>query len=513
MEAPISVTLMQDAPNETVPADARRSPRVAALTRLVASFDRHAVGVCYWKSGLRLAAAMAGHSDLDLLADRADQHLVTRILLEEGWKPFPTVAQRDHPAITSFLGYDEPSGRLLHVHLHFDVMLGERLLKNYRLPFARSLLDHALPDPLHRIRVLDPADAAVLLPLRASLEQRWTDPVALRHWRATTRKFAADRVALLPQVDRGAFRRHAAMLLDSPTAALAERWMYGPAHGRGALQRHIRRALREYRTYQEPEARLRAVGRALHWLAGGLNRRSLHLPRPWHRQVPGGGRVVALLGVDGSGKTTVGAAIRSWLDGEVDVLPMYFGTGDGRPSLLLAPLKAMVPLATRLLRHKPRGASHGAVSGDAPSFAYGALLMLWSAVLAVEKRGKLRAARRAASRGLLVVTDRFPQDEIADYNDGPLLPRLPRVPRWLRRFEARSYALARQLHPDLVIKLEAPPDTLAWREPTMDPGVIRARVGALQRLAFPGAQMVRVDATQPLDGVVRAVKRAVWSLL
>jgi thymidylate kinase len=253
--------------------------------------------------------------------------------------------------------------------------------------------------------------------------------------------------------------------------------------------------------------------RAAHWLAGGLNKRYVHAPRPWGRRAPGGGCVIAMVGVDGSGKTTVTAAVRSWLGGEIDVMPIYFGTGDGRPSLLLLPLKLAVPLFTRLFARKPRGSSHGAVSGQAPGRLYAALLAVWSTVLALEKRSKLHAAHRGSARGLVVVADRYPQDENAGYNDGPLLPRLARVPQWLRRFEAGAYALARTLPPDLVIKLDAPAELLAQREPDMDRGVVRERAEALRRLSFPGARVVRVDAAQPLADVIRAVKGAIWSVL
>ena len=97
---------------------------------------------------------------------------------------------------------------------------------------------------------------------------------------------------------------------------------------------------------------------------------------------------------------------------------------------------------------------------------------------------KLRNAHRAANRGMVVITDRFPQDQILDFNDGPLLQRLRGIPRWLRTFEASAYALARELRPDLVLKLVASPELIAAREPTMDPGVIRVRTSSLERLTL-----------------------------
>ena len=490
------------------------NPVLDILSRLLGNLHRQGIRYCYWKSTRRLQAVLAGEADLDLLVAREDQHRITRTLLESGFKLFPSVAHRDHPAILSFLGYDEPSGRIVHVHLHSCLVIGERLLKNYRLPWERSVLSHAVLDPTVQIRVLDPATEAVLLMVRACIEHRVLDPITLRSWRAIKQKFESDREALAAQVDRSAFRARCAELLDDVSAELLAGLFYegGQRHQARAC-RHVRKELAAFRTYNAAEARLRSGGRALQWLAGGLNKRYLHVPRPWSRRVPGSGRVVALLGVDGSGKTTVVAAIRAWLGAEIDVMPIYFGTGDGRPSLLLLPLKLMVPLTTVLLRKKPKGSSHGSVSSRPPGLLYSALLTIWATALAVEKRGKLHAAHRGASRGMVVIADRYPQNEIADYNDGPLLPRLARVPRWLRRFEANAYALVRRLPPDLVVKLEAPPEVLAVREPSMDRLVILQRVGAVQRLTFPGARVVRVDATQPLDDVIRAVKAEIWSML
>ena len=258
---------------------------------------------------------------------------------------------------------------------------------------------------------------------------------------------------------------------------------------------------------------MRSWTRGVLWAAGGFNKRVFHAPRPWSRRTPGGGCVAAVIGVDGSGKTTVVAAIQTWLGSEVDVMPVYFGTGDGRPSLLLLPFKMMLPVANRLLRTKPKGASHGRISDRAPGPIYSLLMMVWAAAVAAEKRIKLRATHRGASRGLVVIADRYPQNEDVAYNDGPLLSRLTRAPGWLRRFEARAYRLASRLPPDLVLKLEVTPETAARREPTMDPTTTRQRIASARHLAFPGARVICVDAEQPLEDVIRSIKREIWNLL
>jgi thymidylate kinase len=220
-----------------------------------------------------------------------------------------------------------------------------------------------------------------------------------------------------------------------------------------------------------------------------------------------------MIGVDGSGKSTAVATMRSWLGAEIDTMPIYFGTGDGRPSLLLWPLKLLMPVFSRAVKTKPKGSSHGKVSDRPPGLAYSALLTVWAMVVAHEKRNKLVAARRAANRGLVVLADRYPQDEILGFNDGPLLARLAKVPSWLRRLEAGAYALTRRLPPDLVIKLKVLPETAAKREPQMGIELIRDRVASMERLVFPGARVVSVDAEQPLVDVIGKIKREIWRQL
>jgi len=491
------------------------NPILILLLMVLGDFRRQTISYCYWKSSKRIQSVLAGEGDLDLLIARHDQHRAEAILLERGFKLFPSVAMRDHPAILSYLGYDEPSGRLIHLHLHFRLVVGERLHKIYRIPWETEILEWAIPHPLLPVKILDPASEAVLLGVRACLELRRLDPVTFRGWRTTLARFAHDRKQLAETLDRGRLAGRASQLLGNDLGALLADAIYdeGLFDESARLRSAIRKHFAPYRTYNALEARLRSAARAIHWATGGLNRFYLHLPRPWSRRAPGGGCVVALIGIDGSGKTTINATIRAWLSSEVDVMPVYFGTGGGRPSLLLRPFKLLVPLLTRLLKSKPRGSSHGKVSKDAPRLLYSLLLMVWAAVVAREKRTKLLAARRGASRGLVVVTDRYPQNEIRGFNDGPLLTRLAWAPSWLRRWERSAYALAQRLPPDLVIKLIVTPETTARREPDMDPAVIEKRIEEIPRLAFSGARIVSINAEQPLADVIRAVKHEIWSML
>ena len=509
--------MKQDAPHEAdvLGRSGAENAILPLLLMVLNEFHRQNISYCCWKSSRRVHRGLTGEGDLDLLIAKEDQHRAQAILLEHGLKLFPSAACRSHPSILSFLGHDEPSGRIVHLHLHFRLVAGNNLLKNYRLPWEKAILARTIVHSMLPIRMLDPGHEAVLLIVRNCLESTWSDPIAFRDWQAVSDKFALDRRELAASVNRATLSSRAAELLGDDLADMVADAIYSePTPG---AQRRLRRRLKAHfaahRTYNAFEAGLRSLGRAVLWAAGSLNKRFCWAPRPWSRRAPGGGCVVAVIGVDGSGKSTVVAAVRAWLSQEIDVVPIYFGTGGGRPSLVLWPFKVMVPLITLFLRTKPKGASHGKISDRPPGLVYSVLLMVWATAVAIEKRIKLAAAHRGANRGLLVLTDRYPQNEILGFNEGPLMSRLTRVPIWLRRFEATAYSLAHRLPPDLVIKLVVTPETAARREPDMDPVVIRTRIADVPRLAFPGARVVSIDAEQSLIDVIRAVKREIWCLL
>jgi len=488
------------------------APKSWVLEEVLTQFERQNISYCYWKSSLRIQSALRGGSDVDLLVALKDMHRMELILLKQDFKRVTTLASSDHGAITSFLGFDDATGRLIHLHVHFRLMLGEPLLKNYHAPWEQELLARAVFHPSLPIRMLDPVSEALLLTVRMSLELSGFDPVALRQREATLRKFELDREELSERINPEDLRELAARLLGEDAAGVPGEILFDSGSANSA-KRRLKKNLSPFRTYNSLEIRVRSLSRAFSWAAGHLNKRILHLPRPWSRRAPGGGRVISIIGVDGSGKSTAVSTIKTWLGDEIDVMPIYLGTGNGRASLLLLPLKLIVLLATKLIGPRPKETPDGKASARHRGPLYTILMMVWATIVAIEKRGKLLSAHRGADRGLLVVTDRYPQDEILDFNEAPMLARLSNVPGWLRRFEANAYAPARRLPPDLVVKLIVSRATAERREPELSPTVIQRRLESVKKLKFAGATLVSIDAEQPLERVSLAIKREVWRIL
>jgi hypothetical protein len=508
-------------PSHAEPAAARPGPApLARALALFGQFDAAGVRHCHYKSNEHLLEGLAGVTDLDVLVDRSQAPAAQAALRAAGFKRFAARFASAHPAVEDHLGFDEATGRLIHAHVYYALVVGERHLKGYELDFGAAVLETRVRDAATGVHTAEPAHEMLLLLVRYALKARLRDLLLEPFGRPV---FAADarreHAWLAARLDAGTLRRVAVEHYGEPAAAMAaELARHPPTVFRlRAFRRRIAGALAGQRSHGALEAIPLRLGREALWWLSGLNKRVLHLPVPLHRTRPTGGRIFALLGPDGSGKSTVARDLRRWLAWKLDVYPVYFGSGDGPSSLLRWPLK----IAVRL-----RGARRGSRSGtrervperEQARRSISPARALWAVLLAREKRSKMRACVKARHRGMLVVTDRYPQVQRPGLNDGPLLGAWlqgrPGLRRALARWEFDVYRWLALQPPDLVLKLDVTPEAGMARSPDSAPGEVERKREALRAIDYgAGCRVVELDAMQPLERVLRDVRRAVWDML
>jgi hypothetical protein len=405
----------------------------------------------------------------------------------------------------------------LHLHLHYRLIVGERFFKNYRLPWEREFLERRVLDEATGVFVADPALEWLLLVCRSALKIRWRDrlPTRIASGRGERGALRNEHSWLAAGVEPVAPKDHASRLLgaragDLVGLAIAEDLKFSRLT---RLRRELLRSPKVFRGYRRVPALGHRWARELRWVAGSVNRRYLHRPFAYSRSGPGGGVVIAVIGSDGAGKSSVTQMLHSWLAGKVDVLPVYFGSGQGQSSILRWPMKVVLRLS-RARTTSPRLDPEQRRTRD-----IGLARSLWALALAREKRSKLRMAVRARERGFIVVCDRYPQTQADGVNDGPLLwtwrESPSRLKRALARWEDRIYKLAETVPPDIVVRLLITSETAAARRPGDDPRELAFRTELVRNLRFDGASrgVIDIDAEDDLAAVMLEVKRRLWPVI
>ncbi len=244
----------------------------------------------------------------------------------------------------------------------------------------------------------------------------------------------------------------------------------------------------------------RVLGPDVLWVLARVGRGpAVQPPRP-----PGRGAIVAVIGADGSGKSTLTTNLADDLAGPLgqvaSVQRVYLGSGDGPAAWYRRPMKVvrdrLQPPDTR------KTVPH---DGPRPSHPlHVTLRTAWALALAAEKVGKTRRADRARRRGVVVVCDRYPQTQCPGGNDGPLLVdwlgRRAGVRRALARWEHAAYGRATRVLPDLVLTLDVPVAIAMQRRPGLDRSYLHRRVELVRGLAWPCPTVV-LDAAAPPDEV------------
>ena len=491
---------------------------LAEIGGLVRRLRDAEVAYCHWKSNEHLAASLAGLTDLDVLVARGAIPRLAAALADTSFRRTESLGARRYPGIESYLGLDAATGTVLHLHLHYQLTVGERYLKGYRLPWEEHLLATRRAGE-GGVLVPEPSLELLLLLVRSALKLRTRDRILADGGRPWPSGGAARELAWLRErADQVRLEALASSLLGTPAAHVVREMLAAPAptvRHFGALARAARPALEACRTFGPAEARLRRWIREGQRLAGDASWWPGSGARPSRRALPQGGLVIAFVGPDGAGKSTLVHAVHGWLATHLDARMVYFGSGQGPVS----PWRRALQGVAAVVRHARGGhpvATEGHVlrRGRSRSRLRSLGDALWVMALARERRRCAAFARRARNLGCIVLCDRFPQSEVPG-NEGPTVAHWQEHPSWWRRAAARSeraaILAAEQLRPDLVVKLRVDYGVARHRKPDTPEDQLALKLDILSRLEFASAlRVVEVDANRALPEVLRDVQRLVW---
>lgn len=327
----------------------------APYAQLFKAFQTHKILWCSWKSNEHLIEGLLGKTDIDIIFEEHERRRVIEIMRLCGFVIFQAPDHRCYPGIIDAICADCESGRILHAHSHFLLAGGEKYLKNQMLPWNAFILEgRAVSELAPDIYTSSPDVEAVLLLVRESLKIRWRDWRRLRDdemW--GSKGFKAELAWLRERAAVDDVRKSAEKLLNAEIAEfVCELFTQKPTLERFLRLKQCVRAFSSEHGWNRmsPVMALFTVWfREVMYIIIRITEK-MRLPSPFIRRrvLPGCGMIVACIGPDGSGKSTVTKTLQAQWQDKIDVVRVYFGTGDGATFFYSGYLSFLFVLGLRL---------------------------------------------------------------------------------------------------------------------------------------------------------------------
>jgi hypothetical protein len=359
---------MTSAPTPAISGPPQRSPATLAVLRRL--FDRiHEAGIryCHWKSNQHLDASMIGATDLDLLVDRRDAARFAEMLAHMGVKPFRKIAGDEYPGVEDYLAFDSERGALSHLHVHYQLTLGEKFLKGHRLPWEPQALETRRFDPEHLLYVMDPHLELLLLVTRAAIKLRARDLIlAVTGTPYVRGGLRVEFGWLTERIDVGTLREVCSPLVGGAATARLVEIAQTAVPSIAQLRRFqdvIEPRLDEYRMYGKLDGLRRQLTRETNWIWTAFVNWRRGMKKRSTRVSPTGGRSVCIIGPQPDA-ANLARQLSRWLSTDMAVVPAI---GAASPDhARQARGRGKIVISDRVRAGDPLPVDLAIVIGDAP---------------------------------------------------------------------------------------------------------------------------------------------------
>lgn len=461
------------------------------------------VRYCHWKSNEHLQPGLNGDTDLDILVDRECIEIARKELLKNDFLYCKSQLGSRYEGVEDWLGFDVETGRLIHVHLHQKMVTGHRGMKEYTLPWTSQVLETRILDKDTNVYISNPNYELLTLytriGLKADIKKR------LNAYKGSYRlgsDIKCEIEYLKKKVDILVFEQLVKEFYKESAIQFLKIVWKDELSSKDFLSliNLTEKCLKKNNRYSLfVSFFLRCYYQILLTIRGKLKFNGTLI----RRKTPTRGLVIAFIGQDGAGKSTITDAIQKWLSWKLDCTRLYLGSGDHYNSWQKS-------LQKKLPSHK------------------GIVLKLVSAWLTLTKykqlakdvKNMVHKGRIYADNGGIALFDRYPQTQHYGINDGPkireamkkysknalinIFSRIYMIPEEKYIREASNQA------PDLVFKLMLSPEESLMRKPNEDYDKVKRKHTIIKEWEFNKSSVHVIDATMKYEDEILLIKRIIW---
>lgn len=220
--------------------------------------------------------------------------------------------------------------------------------------------------------------------------------------------------------------------------------------------------------------------------------------------------LIAFIGCDGSGKSTLSIDLANVLSKSHPTQRCYLGQGSGNIGRRIKEIKFIGPILDRIIDKKATTARKK--GNKIPGITTAIVIFAFSCI----RYYNFKKMMKARAKGVLTITDRYPQTEVSGFYDGPGLS-AAHTTNWfiskLVKWEYKLYDQMAAIKPDVIFRLNIDVDSAFQRKQDHDYDLLKSKVEVTPLLTFRGARIVDIDSTLPYKEVCKIVSDVVKEII
>jgi thymidylate kinase len=488
------------------------------------------VNYCHWKSNLNLEQSLTGKTDLDLLVRSSDCLLFKSIVLFHGFKEVIAFNRsQQYPGIEDYLGFDKDTGVLFHLHVHYRLVLGEKKIKNHRLPVESCVISSSISHTKYKIQVPCPEWELILLIIRLILNTDIIDSMILYK---SLKIFIPLQIVdeynwLYKKIDlmkfEGILKKQKNILPVDIINEFIEKW---DKNNLGIIRILIlkKKLLKFLKPFQRESttktillktfkffSNIFLTGKIVVRKIKFLNFSKNHHNTNKKKRLLNGGLTIAIMGADGAGKSTSIKELQQWLNKKLNIISLYMGSN--QPSMLGYFYKYPMIYLHKLQRIIEIVAGKNNCLYKLIKFFARLFFALRAILFAKDRLKRYLSGIKNANNGNITIYDRYYLPYVDKYMDGPQIWRQKDfIYRVLGKKEKSIYK--KILLPDVLIILQISPNTALSRKDHGTPERVKQKCIALERVKkYDMPNTYHIKSEQPIDNMLLELKNIIWNSL
>lgn len=492
---------------------------LSVCKQLFGAWNNIGIRYCHWKSNEHLLEGLQGETDLDIFVAPQDKDICEQSLRDYNYIILKPQNSSLYPLVDEWIGFDQETGKMVHVHLHYRIITGTKFCKEYQFPLDDIMLNTRIINPLYQVYVAAPEIEIIVLYSRIVLKAK------SRH-KISTKGYEPEIVYLHNNVDFNKVHDYCFAFLGDKDGEIlysnivknnlsdidwteiyriVYRWLKD-SRNRSIVSCWFRTRYYWFRCYYD--IILNKLGATI------LNKKVL----------PSKGLSIAFIGQDGSGKSTITKDIYKWLDWKVSSHIFYLGTGDGYNSTLKYLLKSANKInSSKQQIHPDSTERQSKLKSKQQNRGFkrsiGTILTCLHLINATSSAfKKVCQAQRYIKKGGVALFDRYPQCQFFGIYDGPKIRSLysgytgimGRFINYCATREEENIKKISAVSPDIVFKLVLSPEESIRRKPFENYELVKQKYEITDALSYPESQVFVIDATQDYAIELLTIKKYLW---